>query len=306
MHGRISKVLLRTLFFFLAIGAGVNICAGTRDPNTPDDRYLEFGEKFPNVIRVKALIVEGVTDVNDIQTLSLAPDSEEKEPKVSFQFGSAVVIRPNWVLTAGHVVKGAPLAVAVTDDKKEYRLHKIMVHPRFEDEEFGFHDLALCYSATPFAMEFYPPLYTKLDEVGQAVTISGYGCTGTFKTGATSEDHKKRGGHNRIDSSERTILVCTPSIQNDKFPLEFMIAPGDSGGGLFIGNKLAGINSFLMAADKKPNGSYSDESAFTRISLYADWIEEQIAMHELALASKNTMAPDLHKITPIVGGELTP
>lgn len=302
MHGRIFTVLLRTLFFFLAIGTGVNICAGTRDPNTPDTQYLEFGQKFPNVVRVKALIVDGADDLSQIQALDLSPDSEEKEVKVSFQFGSAVVIRPNWILTAGHVVKGAPLALVVTDAKAEHKLDKIVVHPRFKDEDFGFHDLALCYSAKEFDMEFYPQLYTKLDEVGQAITIAGYGSTGTFHTGVTGDDHQKRGGHNRIDSSERTILVCTPSVQHDRFPLEFMIAPGDSGGGMFIGNKLAGINSFLMARDKKPNGSYSDESAFTRISLYHEWIEEQIAMHELALASKNTMAPDLDKITPILTG----
>jgi hypothetical protein len=302
MHGRIFTVLLRTFFFFLAISAGVNICAGTRDPNTPDARYLEFGQKFPNVVSVKALRVEGVDDIMQIQELDLSPDSKEKGIKVSFQFGSAVVIRPNWLLTAGHVVKGAPLVLAVTDDKSEHKLHKIIVHPRFEDEEFGFHDLALCYSAKAFEMAFYPELYTKLDEVGAAITIAGYGTTGTFNTGATGEDHQKRGGHNRIDSSERTILICTPSIQHDKFPLEFMIAPGDSGGGMFIGNKLAGINSFLMARDKKPNGSYTDESAFTRISLYHEWIEEQIALHELAIASKSTMAPDLDKITPILTG----
>lgn len=302
MRKHILGGFLRPLFFFLAIGLINTATAGTRDPNTPDEQYLEFGAKFPSVVKIKALIVEGDADTTQIQTLNLSPDSKEKDVKVSFQFGSAVVIRPNWLLTAGHVVKDAPLAIAVTDGKTEHVLDKVFVHPRFEDEEFGFHDLALCFSAKSFDMEFYPQLYTKLDEVGQVITISGYGSTGTFHTGVTSDDHRKRGGHNRIDASERTILVCTPSVSHDKFPLEFMIGPGDSGGGMFIGNKLAGINSFLMARDKKPNGSYTDESAFTRVSLYVQWIEEQIALHELALAGKNTMAPDLNKITPIVSG----
>ena len=67
-----------------------------------------------------------------------------------------------------------------------------------------------------------------------------------------------------------------------------MLAPGDSGGGLFIGDRLAGINSFLMASDKNPNGSYTDESAFTRVSLYTNWIESQIEQHELAVRAKST------------------
>ena len=82
-------------------------------------------------------------------------------------------------------------------------------------------------------------------------------------------------------------------MTHDKFPLEFMIAPGDSGGGMFIGNKLAGINSFLMAADKKPDGTYGDEAAFTRISLYVDWIAEQIEKHERFILGQTTLAPDV-------------
>lgn len=302
MRKHILGGFLRPLVFFLAISGAINIYAGTIDPNTSDEKYREFGKQFPSVVSIKALIVEGGTDPNEIQTLSLSPDSEEKAPNISFQMGSAVVIKPNWVLTAGHVVKGAAIAVAVRDDKSEYVLEKILVHPKFKDEEFGSCDIALCYSSKDFGLDFYTPLYKELDEVGQAATIAGYGATGTFHTGANKSDHSKRAGHNRIDSHERTILVCTPSVTHDRMPLEFMIAQGDSGGGLFIGNKLAGINSFLMATDKKPDGTYGDESGFTRVSLFVEWIEEQIAMYELALAGKNTMAPDLNKIVPIVSG----
>lgn len=306
MRKHILGGFLRPLFFFLAIGLFVNTAAaGTRDPNTPDEKYTEFGKKFPTIVLLKALIVEDGVDLHQIQTLSLAPDKEEKLPKISYQIGSGVVIKPNWVLTAGHVVKGAALAVAKKDDKTEIVLEKILVHPDFTDNRFGVGDLALCYSPTDFDLEFYTPLYTDIDEVGKGITISGYGAHGTFHTGATQSDYSKRAGQNRIDADKGTILICTPSAQLDRMPLEFMIAQGDSGGGMFIGNKLAGINSFLMARDKKPDGTYTDESAFTRISLYAKWINEQIELHELAIAGKNTMAPDLSKIMPIVSG-ITP
>jgi hypothetical protein len=53
-----------------------------------------------------------------------------------------------------------------------------------------------------------------------------------------------------------------------------------------------------MAADKQPNGSYGDEAAHTRISLYADWIESQITAHELKILGKGTMAADLNTVSP--------
>ena len=61
---------------------------------------------------------------------------------------------------------------------------------------------------------------------------------------------------------------------NPQTTLEFMICPGDSGGGLFIDNKLAGINSFIYAKDGNANANYNDSGCCTRISVYTDWIED--------------------------------
>ncbi len=69
---------------------------------------------------------------------------------------------------------------------------------------------------------------------------------------------------------------------------------------MFIGNKLAGINSFLMAVDKKPDGTYGDESAFTRVSLYSDWIESEIAKHMLKIHGKSTLASDVTDAAAVV------
>jgi len=72
-----------------------------------------------------------------------------------------------------------------------------------------------------------------------------------------------------------------------------MLAPGDTGGGMFIGNALAGINSFVMAEDGNPDGTYTDESAFTRVSLYANWVESEIEKYEHALQARATLNPTL-------------
>lgn len=271
-----ARIALSGLLVFLFLSV---LHAGTRDPNTPDSKYLEFGQQFPSVQRLRATIK--------------IKDEKSGVEVTTYNFGSAVVIRPHWALTAAHVVSldGAANPV-ILKDGTSHNLSHVVVHPDWEENAFGFFDLALCYSDRDFALEFYPPLHTTLDEEHKAITIAGYGFHGTFHTGATEVDGRKRAGHNKIDRSERGVLVCSPSVAN-RLPLEFMIAPGDSGGGMFIGNKLAGINSFLMATDKKPDGTYGDESAFTRVSLYSEWIESEITKHELKMHGRSTLASDV-------------
>ena len=73
-------------------------------------------------------------------------------------------------------------------------------------------------------------------------------------------------------------LKDAPSKNNERMTeLEFLIGSGDSGGGLFLDGKLAGINSCVLAIDKKPNSTYSDESGHTRVSKYIDWINLTIS-----------------------------
>lgn len=273
--------IFTSLLIFLGISSGLAVFAGTIDPNTPDSKYVEFGKEFKSVVRIKAKCAEQITK----------PSGERVHP---YQFGSAVVIKPRWCITAAHVLDGSLGEPIVIDDAgKEFRVAKVITHKDFESERIGWHDIALCHMTEDFKLDFYTPLYTETDELGKAITIAGYGLSGTFHTGAKRDDSKKRGGHNRIESTERCVLICAPSSRSDRFPLEFMIAPGDSGGGMFIGNKLAGINSFLLAKDKKPDGTYGDESAFTRVSMYAGWVEQQIAAYELSLKAQATLSGEV-------------
>lgn len=263
-------MLLRVLVVLMVLLSAQPIAAGTRDPETPDEKYVEFGKKFPFVRRIRAV------------------EPKPKDPmRVVTWYASAVMIKPHWVVTAAHVVDGVADPTILGDDKDstEYPLSRIISHPQFDQGRNGYYDIALGYSEKDLGLEFYPELNTDTDELGKPVTLAGFGFFGTFHTGMTEQDGKRRAGSNKVSSQERSVLVCTPSNDN-KTALEFLITPGDSGGGLFIGNKLAGIHSFLMAEDGKPNGTYTDESAHTRVSLYADWVESQIRKYEAELAAK--------------------
>ena len=253
---------MKKLFLFLLLINNISL-AGTIDPATPDEEYVEFGKKFNFVVKIRS---------------EFKIDEEKYNSSAS-----AVLINSHWALTAAHVVNGtekSEIIIGNCEDKtcKHYPWIRI-THENYNEKIHGKYDIALCYSEKDFESDFYPGLYKKDDELGKIATISGFGMKGTFTTGAQNNDNKRRAGSNKISGSERNVIVCDPSITG-KTALEFMITPGDSGGGLFIGNELAGINSFLMATDGKPNGTYTDECAFTRISLYIDWIEDNIKEYE--------------------------
>jgi hypothetical protein len=225
--------------------------AGTIESLSKDNKHIKYAENISCVVKI----------------------SGKYDAKTSF-YASAVVIHPHWVVTAAHIAKGATECYITIDDKK-YCLDAIIYHKDFNDNNFGFSDIAMGYCKEPIEIDFYPDLYTEEDEIGKNSCICGYGTTGTFATGSTISDGKKRAGSNYVDKIDRDLLICTPSRpgSNKHTSLEFLISHGDSGGGLFIDKKLAGINSCVIADDKDPNSSYGDESGHTRISKYISWIQ---------------------------------
>lgn len=230
-----------------------NLVAGTIDPDTPDSKYVEYGENFTNIVKIFCFDGRGISS------------------------GSAVVIGDHWILTAAHVVENCNSWFIEIDNKK-HKISKMIMHPKYKTDKFGYDDIALGYLEHNLCLNVYPDLYEESDEVGKLCSMAGWGFSGDFNTGIKFNDKKRRAGSNFIDRTERQILVCSPSRPTQKSTeLEYLIGSGDSGGGLFINGKLAGIHSSVMATnDKKPNSSYGDESCHTRVSLYACWIKEII------------------------------
>lgn len=250
-----NKVINNLIVGFL-IFLGSSAISGTIDPTTQDEKYIEYGAKFDYVLEIMG-------------------SYEHEKGKNTFT-ASAVAIGPNWVLTAAHVVKGSRFVFLYDEHKKRAILvDEVITHRDFEDKEFGFADIALCYTTSDIGLSFYPPLYEDEDEINKLCSISGYGQTGTFNTGTYISDGKKRAGSNKIDKIENNLLICSPS-KIDKTSLEFLIGSGDSGGGLFIDGKLAGINSCVTAIGKKPNSAYNDESGHTRVSKFVSWIKDNM------------------------------
>lgn len=238
----------KLLFAFLTFLLPLSCYAGNIRPEVDDIKYLEYAEKFKSVVFI------------GIQTEDASG------------FGSGVVISEKWVLTAAHVVNNAKSAF-VKVGNKSYKIEQIYIHKNYKEENVGLYDIALCKILGGIKLTSYPKLYAENNEVGKSCSVSGYGMTGNLKDGATKFDKKKRAGTNSVGEIFKHLLVCDASKENPT-ALEFLICSGDSGGGLFIQDKVAGINSIVMAEDQNPDSDYGDSSGHTRVSVFKDWIEE--------------------------------
>jgi hypothetical protein len=240
------------LFFY----ATLTTFAGTIDPAVPDHKYIEYGSHFKYVVKLCGMYED--------KTLFCA---------------SAVVIRDDIILTAAHVVKGYKTSVVKTDSLDEIEVNNFIWPKDYDSDKFGTNDIAIGFLKQKLKLDFYPELYDKDDELNKLCCIAGYGITGNFIDGAKIADNKKRAGSNIIESIDRQLLICKPSKLSDKrrTSLEFIIASGDSGGGLFINNKLAGINSCIVGVGKASlKSTYATESCHTRVSIHRDWILKNI------------------------------
>lgn len=234
-----------------------HIFAGTRRHDIPDSRYLDYGKKYESVVK-----------------LDLSIKEENRILKAS---GSAIIIAPHWLLTAGHVVELSDDLSFVFNDEK-YIVDKKIIYPGFDSNNPATNnsDIALCHIVEAVQLKHYPELYDEGLELGKVCGIVGYGITGDGFSGAKIMDSRKRAGSNIITSVNEDILICDMDKNINSTELEFLISHGDSGGGLFIDQKLAGIHSGVMADDKKTDSTYGDQSIHTRVSKYKKWIEKNI------------------------------
>ena len=236
--------------FIISLTPYVNM-AGTIDPKASDQSHIKYGSKHECVVQIRG-------KTNDDKTY----------------VASAVVLTPIWVITAAHVIDSTKTREIVLNNQI-ILIKKCYTPKDFNINTFGKMDIALCLLAEEAKLSHYPELYDKFDEVGKISSQAGFGVTGNFITGAIISDYKKRAGSNIIDGIEKDMLVCSVN-KGKKTSMEFLIAWGDSGGGLFIDQKLAGIHSCIWRDSGIPTATYQDNSGHTRISVFKDWIQKTI------------------------------
>jgi hypothetical protein len=202
---------------------------------------------------------------------------------------SGTLIAPDWVLTAAHVVDQAT-SLKFTVGGSTYTGNSWTAYTGWTGNLMAGYDIGLVHLNSS-ANAKAATLYTGSAEFGQTATFVGYGMTGTGQTGATRLDGKKRAAQNVIDGMQNSRLFLSdfdnPNSRRDSMfgsstplNLEGLIAPGDSGGGVFIttsaGTFLAGVNSFGAAWDGRVNSDYGDVAGYTRVSAFYAWINSVI------------------------------
>jgi hypothetical protein len=228
---------------------------------------------------------------------------------------SGVLISPEWVLTAAHVIEGNDfLGGGVSNlsftlfsgmDSFVYTAMEWIPHPGWavtEGDYLAGYDIGLVRLSTSVT-GFQPATLYPSDSLAiQAGTIVGFGNTGTGLTGFQQGTFgTKRAGENMIEAQGDGVTISSgilfvdfdhpddpgESLIGDSAPLalEYLSAPGDSGGGLFI---TEGVNTYLLGitsfgwgyTDGIANSDYGDLAGFTATRPFETWIETTTAVPE--------------------------
>lgn len=215
-------------------------------------------EKYKNYAKNVECVVMVIGTNNDNQVTSLF---------------SGVMLKPRWMITAAHTIGHSDKYYVINNQQTiRYEIKEFIKNPEFNENKPGDGDLALAFLGSAYVIDFYPELYSSRDEMDKVCCFFGFGQTGKASNPVRVQDGCRRGGSNIIDQVEENILMCDMSRKKNT-ELEFCLSLGDSGGGMFINKKLAGINCCVFGKRGKPLSSYGDSSGFTRITTYRKWIE---------------------------------
>lgn len=211
--------------------------------------------------------------------------------------GSGVMISDRWVLTAGHVSRGKETGGTFRVGGVNYAVQSTILHPSYSESGPSYsYDIGLLYLSTPVTGVNSAEMF-RFDPgtsiLGKEATYVGTGFTGTGPTGADSSLIDRRAFTNTIEFyGEQYGLTNTSFVSDFDNPtgtsnrqdsnpvatrLEGAVAPGDSGGGVFVTvggiRYLIGINSYSgYVSLETSNSKYGGLSGAVDLQQFHSWI----------------------------------
>lgn len=185
---------------------------------------------------------------------------------------TGTLIAADYVLTSAQNVAGLGATEATfTLGTEAFTSTEITIHPGFDPLQIGTdgaNDIAIVRlnrEATGIAPS---PLYRGIPQVGDLLTIVGFGAGGDGTNGEDGTFGTKRSGTTAVDAVTPTLLQWT--FDDDT---ESNIAPGDTGGPDFVTINgelfIAGVSS----GNTQANAAIGDVAFGTRVDVYANWID---------------------------------
>lgn len=210
---------------------------------------------------------------------------------------SGVLVTPDYVLTAAHVVFGSSPGsfsfnvnyTGIAAEQRQFAVDAIHVAPGFAgfltNGEITFGDLALVHLATPVpAAVPILPLADSAIPADALITLVGYGGTGA---------NVKRRGTNLAelllapgDGQPAAAFAYDYDTVPPKTVLEATVVGGDSGGAVFVEAsgelRLAGISTFSWTSPSEPGVGPVRGGGGMILSAYRPWIDQVTAVPEPA------------------------
>ena len=275
----------------------------------PDSPSLPYRPRLPrslvrahSLLAVTALALLPAGAAHALMSPDVAGDDAVSTAVVSEKIGeegdpsgncTGTAIAPRWVVTARHCVEGSPNVSGSSVRIGQGDKQRVVDVDRWEKAPAG--DITLMHTTEDMKLSSYPKIADTVPSSGE-VTVYGWSSDGS---GGTKTLPKATGSITGI--ADFTLFEGKQSLSVD-LSNGAKTQPGDSGGPVFVGDKVAAVLTASID-ENDPEATSSSHFTCTPLAEQYDWITKTISA-DGGDSGSQTKAKDSHDLNPLwlVGG----
>lgn len=275
----------------------------------PDSPSLPYRPRLPrslvrahSLLAVTALALLPAGAAHALMSPDMAGDDAVSTAVVSEKIGeegdpsgncTGTAIAPRWVVTARHCVEGSPNVSGSSVRIGQGDKQRVVDVDRWEKAPAG--DITLMHTTEDMKLSSYPKIADTVPSSGE-VTVYGWSSDGS---GGTKTLPKATGSITGI--ADFTLFDGKQSLSVD-LSNGAKTQPGDSGGPVFVGDKVAAVLTASID-ENDPEATSSSHFTCTPLAEQYDWITKTISA-DGGDSGSQTKAKDSHDLNPLwlVGG----
>ena len=275
----------------------------------PDSPSLPYRPRLPrslvrahSLLAVTALALLPAGAAHALMSPDMAGDDAVSTAVVSEKIGeegdpsgncTGTAIAPRWVVTARHCVEGSPNVSGSSVRIGQGDKQRVVDVDRWEKAPAG--DITLMHTTENMKLSSYPKIADTVPSSGE-VTVYGWSSDGS---GGTKTLPKATGSITGI--ADFTLFDGKQSLSVD-LSNGAKTQPGDSGGPVFVGDKVAAVLTASID-ENDPEATSSSHFTCTPLAEQYDWIMKTISADDGDSGSQ-AKAKESHDLNPLwlVGG----